>query len=65
LTACNNVYLTRLGGRATLIVPTSPLIAVNVDCATIIRSQPKLDRLMLWDCDEPRHVNHEQIVRAI
>jgi hypothetical protein len=65
LTACTNVYLSRFGGRATLIVPTAPLVPINVDCATIIRSQPKLNRLMLWDGDESSHVNHEQIVRAI
>jgi hypothetical protein len=65
LTACTNVYLPRLSGRATLIAPVAPLISVNVDCATIIRSQPKLNRVMHRDHDEPSHVNHEQIVRAI
>jgi hypothetical protein len=65
LTACNNVYLTRLSGRTTLITPVAPLIAINVDDATIIRSQPKLNRLMHRDRDEPSHVNHEQIACAV
>jgi hypothetical protein len=65
LTACTNVYLTRLSGRATLIAPVAPLIAVDIDDATIIRSQPKLNRLMHRDRDEPSHVNHKQIACAI
>jgi hypothetical protein len=65
LTACTNVYLPRLHPTATLITPVTPLIPTNTDTATIIRSQPELNRLMLRDSDETCHVNHEQIVRAI
>ena len=62
---CTHVYLPRLHPRATLIRPVTPLIAINVDSATIIRSQPELNRLMLRDRDEPCHVNHKQVIRAI
>jgi hypothetical protein len=65
LTACNNVYLPRLSGRATLIAPTAPLIPTNVDTATIIRSQPELNRVVFRDRDEPNHVNHKQVNSAI
>jgi len=65
LTACTNVYLPRLHPTATLITPVAPLIPTNVDTATIIRSQPELNRVVFRDSDEPSHVNHEQIVRAI
>jgi hypothetical protein len=65
LTACNNVYLTRLHPSATLINPITPLIPTNTDSTTIIGCQPELNRLMFRDRDEPSHVNHEQIVRAI
>jgi hypothetical protein len=63
--ACTNVYLSRLHPTATLITPVAPLIPTNTDTATIIRSQPELNRVVFRDSDEPSHVNHEQIVRAI
>jgi len=65
LTACTNVYLPRLHPTATLITPVAPLIPTNTDAATIIRSQPELNRVVFRDCDEPSHVNHEQIACAI
>jgi hypothetical protein len=65
LTACTNVYLPRLHPTATLIAPVAPLIPTNVDTATIIRSQPELNRVVFRNRDEPSHVNHEQIVGAI
>jgi hypothetical protein len=65
LTACTNVYLPRLHPTATLITPVAPLIATNTDTATIIRSQPELNRVVFRDRDEACHVNHEQIVCAI
>jgi len=63
--ACTNVYLPRLHPTATLIVPVAPLIPTNVDPATIIRSQPELNRVVFRDRDEPSHMNHEQIACAI
>jgi len=48
-----------------LITPVAPLIAINVDDATIIRSQPELNRVVFRDCDESSHVNHKQIKCAI
>jgi hypothetical protein len=65
LTACTNVYLSRLHPTATLITPVAPLIPTNTDTATIIRSQPELNRVVFRDRDEPSHVNHEQIACAI
>jgi hypothetical protein len=65
LAACTNVYLPRLHPTATLIPPITPLIPTNVDTATIIRSQPELNRVVFRDRDEPSHVNHEQIACAI
>jgi len=62
---CTNVYLPRLHPTATLIPPITPLIPTDVDSATIIRSQPELNRVVFRDCDEPCHVNHEQIACAI
>jgi hypothetical protein len=64
-TACTNVYLPRLHPTATLITPVTPLIPTNTDTATIISCQPELNRVVFRDCDEPSHVNHKQIVRAI
>jgi hypothetical protein len=65
LTACNNVYLSRLHPSATLVNPITPLVAVDVNVATVIRCQPKLYGVMFWDCDEPCHVNHEQVACAV
>jgi len=65
LTACTNVYLPRLHPTATLIAPVAPLVPTNTDTATIIRSQPELNRVVFRDRDKACHVNHEQIVRAI
>jgi hypothetical protein len=62
---CTNVYLPRLHPTATLITPVAPLIPTNVDTATIISCQPELNRVVFRDCDEPSHVNHEQIACAI
>jgi hypothetical protein len=65
LAPCNNVYLPRLHPSATLIAPVAPLIPINVDSATVIGCQPKLNRVMHRDRDEACHVNHEQVARAI
>jgi len=64
-TACTNVYLPRLHPITMLVAPVAPFIATNVNSATIIGSQPELNRVVFRDRDEPSHVNHEQVECAI
>ena len=46
------------------VIPTSPLIATDVDLTTIIRSQPKLNRVVFRDSYEACVVNHKVVDRA-
>jgi hypothetical protein len=64
-TACTNVYLSRLSGRATFDIPVAQLVSTNIDHTTIVSSDPKLNRLMFWNRNKPSHLNHEQVVGAI
>jgi hypothetical protein len=48
-----------------VVAPVAPLVAVDVDSATIIRCQPKLYGVMFWYFDEACHVNHKQVNSAV
>jgi len=47
------------------VIPVTPLIAINVNSSTIICSQPKRNRVVFRDSNEPCHVDHEQINGAV